>query len=153
MTAGVGAEAASEAEAAGVVGGDAGDEGQELDVVAAVELELGGLSAGDDAADFTAGSFNVGCIGTNGDAFADGTDFELDVGGDFCVYFYTHVFTDVLLEACGSCFDVVETDRDAGDGVGTVFVDSGFAFKASGRVADSDFRAADGEAGWVANDA
>ena len=153
LAAGVGAEAAGEVETAGVVGGDAGDEGEELNVVAAVELELGSLGAGDDAPDFAAGGFDGGGVGTDGDAVGNGTDFELDIGGDLGVHFDADVLADILFKSGGGGFDVVEADGDAGDGVGSAFVDGGFAFKAGGGAADRYLGAADGEAGGVADNA
>ncbi len=63
MTTGIGAEATGEAKAVGVVSGDARDQGKKLVVVAVVELELGSLGTGDDAVDFSAGGFHIGCVG------------------------------------------------------------------------------------------
>ena len=75
LAAGVSAKAAGKAKADRVVSGKAGDERKKLDEVAAIELKLGSLSACDKAVDFAAGGFDVGGIGTDGDAFVHRSDF------------------------------------------------------------------------------
>lgn len=110
---------------------------------------MGSLSACDKAADFAAGGFDIGGIGTNGDAFVHRADFELDVGCDLGVDFDADGFTNVFLEARRSGFDVVEPDRKAGNGVYAAFIDRRFAFEARSGVADVYSGTTDGQTGWM----
>ena len=138
MAAGIDAVASEESEAATVGGGDARHQREKLRKIAAVELELRGLLAGDETADLARVGFHLGGIGLDGDRLGEGADFHFERHGELGIDRELDAIQHQFLEAFGFGGDVVEADGQVGDEVIAAVVGGGGAGESGVRINGGD---------------
>lgn len=101
-------------------GRDAGQELEQLDVVAIVEGELADFLAGDEAFGGGVLELDLGGVGFDGDLLGQIADFKLDLKGEFFGDVEFNAGLGVALEAGSFDFDGVEADGEESGDTGAV---------------------------------